>query len=267
MKKLFLIVALSALSCGLAAGVYARTTGRIVGTPRGDVLRGTPKADTIDGRGGNDRLSGLAGADVLIGGAGNDRLTGGPGNDRLRCGSGHDRAVADAHDLVGSDCEVVTGLPAEPTPPSTPPPAPPAPPAPPPPAAPLAKAGRYCGFTNQGKSICFDIAADGRRVSNFDTTSDVNCGNVGLRDVGLSFGSSTAIQADLTFTFTYNGPLGTSADSPVKNVTTSYTVSGKLDTAGNGTGTLSLNRFSFDYQGTHYDCSAASYGWQAKVGA
>jgi len=28
-----------------------------------------------------------------------------------------------------------------------------------------------------------------------------------------------------------------------------------------------VSRFSFDYQGTHYDCAAAGYGWQAKLGA
>jgi RTX calcium-binding nonapeptide repeat (4 copies) len=261
MKKLFLIVALSALSCGLAAGVYATTSSRIVGTAHNDVLKGTPRADTLDGRGGNDRLFGLGGNDVLVGGPGNDRLVGGAGKDRLRCGAGKDIAVADTNDVVGTDCESVSGLPAEP-PPTEPPPPPP-----PPPAAPLAKPGHYCGFTNQGKSICFDVTPDGARVAGFDTTSDVDCGVGILRDVGLSFSGSSAIQPDLTFTFTYNGPLSTAPGSPVSNVTTNYTVTGKLDTAGNGTGALSLNRFSFDYAGTHYDCAAASYGWQARVGA
>lgn len=262
MKRILLIVALSALSCGLAASVYATTARRIVGTSHNDVLKGTPKADTIDGRGGNDRLSGLGGNDVLIGGPGNDRLVGGAGKDRLRCGPGKDVAVADAKDVVGSDCETVTGLP-----PAEPPPTEPPPPPPPPPAAPLAKPGHYCGFTNQGKSICFDVTADGARVSGFDTTSDVDCGVGILRDVELLFSGSTPIQADLTFTFTYNGPLQTAPGSSVSNVTTSYTVTGKLDTAGNGSGALNLNRFSFDFQGTHYDCAAASYGWQARAGA
>ena len=96
----------------------------------------------------------------------------------------------------------------------------------------------------------------------------VDCGSVGiLTDVGLSFSGSAPIQPDLTFSFSFNGPLTTSSDSVITNVSTSYSVSGKLDTAGNATGTLNLNRFSFDYQGTHYDCAAAGYGWQAKVGA
>ena len=261
MKGALLIVSAAALSCLLAAGVQASASRRITGTAKNDVLAGTRGPDILDGRGGNDTLRGLGGHDTLIGGAGNDRLIGGPGKDRLRCGAGRDTAVADASDVVGADCEVVTGLP-----PAEPPPEPPPPP-PPPPAAPLARAGHYCGFTNQGKSICFDVTADGRRVANFDTTSDADCGNVGIRDLGLSFTGSTPIQNDLSFTFTYNGPLQTSPGSPLSNVTTSYSVSGKLDTNGNGTGTLSLNRFSFDYQGTHYDCAAAPYGWQARLGA
>jgi hypothetical protein len=62
-------------------------------------------------------------------------------------------------------------------------------------------------------------------------------------------------------------PLQTDSGSSITNVSTSYSVSGKLDTAGSATGTLNLNRFSFDYQGTHYDCATAGYGWQAKLGA
>jgi Ca2+-binding RTX toxin-like protein len=261
MKRLLMIVVLGALSCGLAASVYATTSRRVVGTAHNDVLKGTSKADTLDGRGGNDRLSGLGGNDVLLGGPGNDRLVGGPGKDRLSCGRGKDVAVADTSDVVGSDCESVVGLPAEP------PPAPTPPPAPSPPAAPLAKPGHYCGFTNQGKSICFDVTPDGLRVASFDTTSDLDCGVGILQNVELSFSGSTPIQADRSFTFTYNGSLTTAPGSSISNVTTSYTVNGQLDTTGNGTGALRLDRFSFDYQGTHYDCSAASYGWQARAGA
>ena len=252
MRKLALMVAVLVLTGALVGGVSASAVKTINGTPKNDVLRGTAGADTINGKAGNDALSG---------GVGNDLLVGGSGKDSLRCGPGRDTALADASDVVGRDCEVVKGLPATAPPPSPPPPAPP-----PPPAGPTAKAGHYCGFTNQGKSICFDVA--GSSAAHFETTSDVDCGSVGiLTDVGLSFSGSASIQPDLSFSFSYNGPLTTGADSVITNVSTSYTVSGKLDTAGNATGTLNLNRFSFDYQGTHYDCAAAGYGWQAKLGA
>lgn len=260
MRKLALMATLLVLTGALVGGVSASAVRTINGTPKNDVLRGTKGADTINGKAGNDKLYGNAGNDTLVGGSGNDLVVGGPGKDRLRCGAGRDTASADATDAVSSDCEVVKGLPAP-----APPPAPTPPPAPPPPTAPPAKAGHYCGFTNQGKSICFDVT--GSSAANFTTTSDLDCGIGILEDIELSFSGATPIRSDLSFTFSYTGSLGTGSGSPITNVSTSYSVTGKLDTAGNATGTLSVSRFSFDYQGSHYDCAAAGYAWQAKAGA
>jgi hypothetical protein len=259
MRRIALITGVLVLTGALVAGISAATMKTINGTARNDVLSGTPGPDTLNGKAGNDKLLGKAGNDILAGGAGNDLLVGGPGKDRLGCGPGRDTAIADTADTVGGDCEVVKGLPAAPPEPPAPPPTPP------PPAASPVKAGHYCGFTNQGKSICFDTT--GTSVARFETTSDLDCGIGILQDIGLSFGGSTKIQPDLTFSFAYDGPLQTGSGSPITNVTTSYAVSGKFDTAGNATGRLNVNRFSFDYQGSHYDCAAAGYAWQAKVGA
>jgi hypothetical protein len=260
MHRLLVVAAAFVLAAPLVTAVSAAPQKTIVGTAKNDVLRGTPNSDRLDGRGGKDVLYGNAGNDVLLGGTGNDKLVGGAGKDRLRCGAGRDVAVADKSDVVAGDCELVTGLPA---PPAEPPP-PPAPP-PPPPAGPKAKPGHYCGFTNQGKSICFDVSADAARVSSFATTSDVNC-ETARATFSLTFGGSTPIQSDLTFSFTYSGALG-SGDPRLTNVSTDYSVSGKLDTAGNATGVLNLNRLSFDYDRTHYNCAAAGYAWQARAGA
>jgi hypothetical protein len=260
MRKIALMATVVFLTGALVGGVSANAMKTINGTPKNDVLRGTPGADTINGKAGNDKLYGNAGNDTLAGGGGNDMLVGGPGSDRLRCGAGRDTASADARDVVGSDCEVVKGIPATEPPPTQPPPT-----SPPPPPAPTAKPGHYCGFTNQGKSICFDVA--GTSAASFTTTSDLDCGIGILQDIELSFTGSAPIQPDLSFTFSYSGPLGTDSGSPISNVTTSYSVIGKLDTAGNATGTLSVASFAFDYQGTRYNCAAAGYGWQAKAGA
>src|SRR5580765_2689552 len=253
MRKIALIATVVFLAGALVGGVSAGAMKTINGTPKNDVLRGSAGADTINGKAGTDKLYGNAGNDTLVGGSGNDTLVGGPGSDKLRCGAGRDTANADARDAVGSDCEVVKGIPATaPTP------------TPSPPAA-TAKPGHYCGFTNQGKSICFDVT--GTSAASFATTSDLDCGIGILQDVGLSFIGSAPIQSDLTFTFSYSGQLGTDSGSPISNVTTTYSVTGKLDTAGNATGTLSVSSFAFDYQGTRYNCAAAGYGWQAKAGA
>jgi hypothetical protein len=260
MRKLVFTTVVAALSLGLVAGVWAGPTARIVGSSKNDVLKGTPRADTLSGLGGKDSLAGLAGNDVLMGGPGNDKLVGGRGRDQLRCGAGKDTAFADATDTVGQDCEVVKGLPA----PAPPPPEPTPPPAPPAPPAPQAVAGHYCGFTNQGKSICFDVAPGSALVGNFETTSDVTCGQFGFT-IGLGFRGPTQMRSDLTFSYTYNGPID--SGDPEFKITTSYTVSGKLDTAGNATGSLNLSQLSFDYRGDHLDCGAAPYAWQARVGA
>jgi hypothetical protein len=256
MRKIILITGLIVLTGALVSGLSAATLRTIPGTAKNDILKGTPKADRIDGKAGNDILYGYGGNDVLIGGAGNDRLVGGRGADNLRCGPGKDTAVADDADTVAGDCEVVLGLTAAP-PPETPPP--------PGPAAPMARPGHYCGFTNQGESICYDVTADSLGVAKFETGSKVECGDQEA-SFGLSFGDATPIQADLSFSYTYKGPID-SGDPAVTNIKADYTVSGKFDTNGNATGTLFLGQFSFDYEGTHFECAAAPYAWQAKLGA
>ena len=100
---------------------------------------------------------------------------------------------------------------------------------------------------------------------NFATGSVVACGDSEAW-FDLSFGDATPISSDLSFSYRYKGPI-TSGDPAVTNIKADYTVSGKLDTEGNATGTLFLGQFSFDDQGTHYECAAAPYAWQARLGA
>jgi Ca2+-binding RTX toxin-like protein len=256
MRKIILITGLIVLTGALVSGLSAAALRTIPGTAKNDVLKGSPKADRIDGKAGNDRLYGYGGNDVLIGGAGNDRLVGGPGTDSLRCGAGKDTAIADDADTVAGDCETVSGRTTTPPPETAPPPGP---------VASKARPGHYCGFTNQGKSICYDVTPDSLGVMNFDTGSTVDCGDQ-VASFGLSFGDATPIQADLSFSYTYKGPID-SGDPKATNIKADYTVSGKFDTEGNATGTLFLGQFSFDYEGTHFECAAAPYAWQAKLGA
>jgi len=258
-RRLALVIGLVAVSAVMAAGVWARVAGRIVGSAGNDVLRGTAKADILDGRAGNDRLLGLAGKDVLIGGRGRDRLVGGRGKDRLRCGPGRDVAIADATDTVAADCEVVTGLPeAEPPPTEEPPP-------PPPPSAPqIALPGRYCGFTNQGKSICVTVSPNSARITAFSLSAEVDCGSA-KRTFSFAQAGPAPIQSDWTFSRSFDGAL---PDRPrLTKITVAYEVTGRFDTAGNVTGTFWLKRLSFDAGGSHSDCTSAPTAWQAKLGA
>lgn len=241
----------------LVAGGWAAATRTIVGTSKNDLLRGTARADILDGRGGNDRLLGRAGNDVLIGGPGRDLLVGGPGKDRLRCGPGTDTAMADAKDIISADCEVVTGLQ------STEPPPPPPPETNPPPTT-HALPGRYCGFTNQGKSICVTVAPDSGRVTTYRLSGVVDCGSEKGTFSFVTFGPGP-IQADLTFSRSADEVRPDLTD--LKNITLSWEISGKFDTKGNVTGTFFLKRVSFDSNGTHSDCTSMPTAWQAKLGA
>jgi Ca2+-binding RTX toxin-like protein len=223
------------MAAGLVAGsVWAAT---IVGTSRSDVLRGTAKADKLYGKAGNDKLYGRGGNDLLVGG---------PGADRFFCGPGRDIVVADAKDTVGSDCEIVRGLPKPP-----PPPTPLPPPAPPPPPAPTAQAGHYCGFTNNGFGICFDVSAGGKAFTNAIFGFRSNCTPDGAVSGDLTTSGDTPIKPDLTFDF--EATSGDFAGSYIK---------GKLDAAGNASGVVHIV-VEFDYNGTHYSCPFDTE-WTAK---
>jgi hypothetical protein len=145
-------------------------------------------------------------------------------------------------------------------------PAPPLPPAPPPPTPLAAKAGKYCGFNDQGRTVCLDVASDGLTVTSFVTQSLVTCADGSQWYWLLSFGGRTIALDNLSFTFGYSGPLTTSSTTTT-NIQTTYSLSGTFDQVGNAQGQVALTSISFDSGGTHYSCSSAPYGWHAKLGA
>jgi hypothetical protein len=248
----------------IAAGtVWAAT---INGTPGNDTLRGGAAKDKLYGKGGNDRLYGRAGNDLLVGGSGHDVLVGGPGNDllvgglgadKLSCGSGRDTANAGVKDKVATDCEVVKGIP------TNPPPPPPSPPPLPPPPQPLPRPqpGIYCGFTEQGPGLCVTTTADASAVMRLRTSSIVDCTPVSRWTwTRTIFRVGAPILSDLSFSFSYTGPL-TSSSTDVTNIQTSQFVKGVFRTDGKAEGTLAISTISFDYQGQHYDCGQSPVRW------
>ncbi len=246
-------IVLATLAAAVAAAVAAASAlaANIVGTARNDVLRGTPAADRISGGAGNDRLFGLGGNDVL---------TGGRGVDRFDCGPGRDTANAQVGEIVARNCEIVRRAPATP-----PPPNPPSPPAPPPaPPAPTAQPGKYCGFTQQGPGICLSTSADARTITELITQAIVDCSDGSRWTWTLSFGGERAtIQADLSFSYAYSGALTTSSTTVI-DITTTYTIAGRFDTAGNASGTVAISAIAFTYQGSRYTCSQNPVPWTAK---
>ncbi len=267
------VVGYSLAATGLVVAGFAASAlaGTIHGTARADTLRGTPKADTIYGLAGNDAVYGLGGNDKLYGGAGNDRLFGGPGNDTIwggtgtdviDCGAGTDTVYADAGSKVHGNCEVVhrTDTPPPPPPPPTTTTAPPPPPPPPTTtttSAAQVEQGHYCGFTNNGGGICFDV-----------TGSPVAWTN-GAFELDVPGGSSVCSPSTkdgwvISFTMTGMSPLAPDgsfsfhADSG--NAAGSVVV-GTVAANGTASGTLTED-VVFTDSGTTYTCSASGT-WSA----
>jgi len=241
MRLIRALAVLSAVLVGLLAGSAFAST--IVGTPKNDVIRGTAKADKLYGKAGNDKIFGLAGDDLLVGG---------PGADVLSCGPGRDVALADGNDTVRKDCETVRGLPTTTTTTTTTTPTPPPPP-PPPAPVPQALTGKYCGFTNSGGGICFDVGASGslQYVTNAKFEQTTDCDQDARFQLAITFSGQVPLNADLKFTYAVgSGELVGSS------------IQGTFDTNGNAAGSLVM-KASFDYEGTHYTCQSTT-DWSAK---
>jgi hypothetical protein len=149
---------------------------------------------------------------------------------------------------------------------SVPAPVPTPTPTPPPPPAPAASAGHYCGLTNEGKSICFDVTAPpAAAVRTLKTESIANCGDGSSWLWTLSFpGPVSIVQPGLAMTYQYSGPLPDLEDTT--NIQVSYSVNATFDTAGNAKGTIVLTHVSWDSGGTHYDCAGDARTWDAELG-
>jgi hypothetical protein len=138
----------------------------------------------------------------------------------------------------------------------------PAPPPPPPP--PAALAGHYCGLSNEGKSVCFDVGADS--VTGMRLESRVRCGD---EDGGWWWITPSAdmpiSSPGLAFSYTYTGPL--TSTSGATGIQVTFTIGGTFDTAGNVSGTIHLVHISWDQNGKHYDCAGDPRTWTARLGA
>jgi hypothetical protein len=134
---------------------------------------------------------------------------------------------------------------------------------PPPPAA----AGHYCGLTEEGKSICFDVTpAPQGAVANLVTESISKCGDGTSWVWTLAFTAPVwIVQPALTASYHYAGPLPDLATT--KNIQIDYDIHATFDTAGNATGSLSLNHVRWDAGEMHYDCGGTALPWRARLGA
>ena len=143
------------------------------------------------------------------------------------------------------------------------------PPPPPPPPPPSALAGHYCGLSNEGKSICFDVtpAQAPQVVEKVVTESIVTCGDGSSWIWTLpSYNPVSILTPGLTYSYSFSGPRPNPPDG-VANLDMNYTISGTFDTAGNISGTIHLVHASWDEGGKHYDCAGDPRTWTARLGA
>lgn len=232
--------------------VWAAT---ITGTAKSDRILGTAKNDKLVGKGGNDKLYGRGGNDTLVGGSGNDLLVGGPGRDVLSCGAGRDVARADKLDKVAPDCEIVSGIPAEP--PTPPPPPPPSPP----PQSPVT-AGDYRGSTQNGNFVFLTVTSDrtitGWRVNSLPLDCSPPATLYGAPDFT---GSTFAVGDDGSFMAQGNWD-GSDSEGDITFTHWDAKIAGTFGTATSISGTIDYN-LELDYQGTHFRCGSGHITWTA----
>jgi len=131
-----------------------------------------------------------------------------------------------------------------------------------PPPAVTAQHGTFCGFTDQGRGLCFGVAGDPKTVTKFRLAVDTSC------TPPLTFRRSTrvpgpyAIAEDGTFSFTKRSTGTASAGGPF---TITHRVQGAFDAAGaSATGTLEAHVAYDAPGGQHYECDSQTFNWSAQ---
>ena len=130
-----------------------------------------------------------------------------------------------------------------------------------PPAIPTARPGRYCGFTDQGFGLCFDVAASPWTVSNFRMVVRAECTPPATHGVSSTVPTSYAIRDDGTFAFSRTGT-GTSSSG---SFTVTHAMQGAFDASGEAaSGTLSARLTVTDASGQRYECDSLTFAWTAR---
>jgi hypothetical protein len=123
---------------------------------------------------------------------------------------------------------------------------------------PAATPGTYCGFTNQGPSVCLDVAAGGRMVTRIQIGVVVLCNQRTTEvEVTLEF-NDLPLRGNLGF--------GQGLSSIEGFISGTASVTGLLDPDG-GTGAHGSVRLQlpvFDHEGSRYTCGVGTALWEAR---
>jgi len=125
-----------------------------------------------------------------------------------------------------------------------------------------AQLGAYCGSTDQGQSLCFQVAGSPKTVADFDMVVETSsCTPPAALGFSWKVPDAHAIRLDGTFGFTLSGTNTTSGGG---SLTVTLTIQGAFDESGTVvSGTLAAH-LSYDASnGTHYECDSQTFGWNA----
>ena len=134
--------------------------------------------------------------------------------------------------------------------------------------------GNYAGTTDESKAITFTAAPiwtnvprpiGGSQLTQVTIRSTLNCTPSGTLNYSITAAPTRWIQlnADNTFAYVRVGSIKDS-NAARSNVAGSYFVAGKIDTAGNASGSLYFQQLSYDENGTHHTCAGTAHSWTAK---
>jgi hypothetical protein len=113
--------------------------------------------------------------------------------------------------------------------------------------------------------MCLSIDATGRVVEQLATGAIVDCSDGVRLTLGLGLrGDRATIQPDLSFAYTYSGPLP-GGSSGVTDIQATYRISGRFTTSGDAGGLVAVDSVSFGYGGKSYACTPSEATWTATV--
>jgi hypothetical protein len=127
-----------------------------------------------------------------------------------------------------------------------------------PPPTPSAELGRFCGTTEQGFDLCFDVSGSPKTVANLTFLVRTECTPPATLGVSSTIPTAYAIREDGVFAFERTGT-GTTGGG---TFTVTHTMQGVFDAAGTAaTGTLAAQLTYVAPDGVRHECEAGTFAW------
>ena len=128
-----------------------------------------------------------------------------------------------------------------------------------PPGDPNAQPGPFCGFTDQGLGLCFDVAGFPKTVTNLELLVRTECVPPASSVISSTIPTAYAIRDDNTFAFETTG-IGMTGSGGSFTVT--HAMQGTFDASGtSATGTLAAHLTYEAGDGVHYECDSRTFSW------